>query len=171
MRLCILTFLVLLACGGLQAQPEPEPFPFDTMDVEALLATVVGEARGQRSANEIAAIVHVIYNRWQSKRWGNTLRAVVYARNQFSCWNDNDPNRSEIETWGVGWLNKYSRIQSIALATLRGRVNGTLVDPTYQANYYWHPKAMRVKGQAPYWSAKFELCVKIGDGVFCRIPA
>ena len=171
MRFCIVLILILMAAGWLQprpADPTPPPFPFSTDDVDALLRTVVGEVRSQGDL-EIAAVVHVIYNRWRSGRFGKTLRHVVWKKGAFSCWNADDPNRVVISQPGVGYLARYTRIRNIALATLRNRVARSMVDPTYGANHYWHPEAMRIKGQAPYWAANFEVCSKIGSGVFCRL--
>lgn len=65
-----------------------------------LAATIYGEARGEgRESKE--AVAWVIRNRVRQPRWPSTYRQVVTQRLQFSCWNDNDPNRLKLAKPGL----------------------------------------------------------------------
>ncbi len=64
-------------------------------DVLTLARTLYGEARGE-SRIGIEAVANVIMNRVRTKLRGTTVSEVCLARQQFSCWNLNDPNRAKI---------------------------------------------------------------------------
>lgn len=71
-------------------------------DTDILARTIYGEARGESISGQ-EAIASVILNRvaFAKRRgrywWGNTIAGVCLAPWQFSCWNENDPNRKIIE--------------------------------------------------------------------------
>ena len=64
-----------------------------TKDIDAMARTIWGEARGETEDGRLA-VGHVIKNRAdRGGWWGNTIYEVCHKPWQFSCWNDNDPNR------------------------------------------------------------------------------
>ena len=71
-------------------------------DIEILARTIYGEARGEygRVDGGLAALIavgNVIVNRAQHQTWfGRSIRDVCLKPYQFSCWNENDPNREKI---------------------------------------------------------------------------
>lgn len=67
---------------------------FKPKEVDLLARTIYGEARGEASDKAREAVAHVILNRIRDRydRWPKTIAAVVLQKNQFSCWNTNDPN-------------------------------------------------------------------------------
>ena len=75
-------------------------------DVDALARTVFGEARGECLSGQ-EAVASVILNRvaFSGRRggywWGNTVYEVCHKPWQFSCWNQNDPNRRLLEQNGI----------------------------------------------------------------------
>lgn len=67
-------------------------------DVLTLARTIYGEARGEDTAGK-CAVASVIMNRYRSGKWfaGKSIAETCKKKWQFSCWNDNDPNRKKIE--------------------------------------------------------------------------
>lgn len=63
--------------------------------VETAARTIWAEARGEPEDGQ-RAVAHVLVNRLRDGRWGKTLTEVCWARKQFSCWNDGDPNKMKI---------------------------------------------------------------------------
>ena len=64
-------------------------------DIDFLARTIWGEARGETREGRIA-VANVVMNRVADRRWPNTVKAVVLQPFQFSAWNSNDPNRSQM---------------------------------------------------------------------------
>ena len=55
-------------------------------------ATIAMEASGEGPDGELA-VAHTLLNRVKDGRWGRNLASVCLWKKQFSCWNDEDPNR------------------------------------------------------------------------------
>lgn len=127
--------------------PKLIPLP---AQMDAVYRTVYGEARSQ-SDREIAAIVHVIVNRWE-KGWADTLEGVVTQCNrergicQFSVWNPDDPNLAVITRNDLDGRKAFVRVKEIVDHVVMGRLNGWLSDPTEGGDHYWHPPAR------PWWA-------------------
>lgn len=64
-------------------------------ELNYLICTVYGEARGELLEG-IVGVTNVIKNRSIASR--KTYKDVVLAPRQFSCWNQDDPNKSIITT-------------------------------------------------------------------------
>ena len=59
--------------------------------------TMWGEARGEGKSG-LVAVGWVIRNRCQSGGWfGNTIRKVCLKPYQFSCWNEDDCNKAQMD--------------------------------------------------------------------------
>jgi hypothetical protein len=71
---------------------------FTKEDTLILAKTIYGEARGEISQGKVA-VGCVVMNRYYSKKWfaGSTLAGTCMKKMQFSCWNENDPNRKILE--------------------------------------------------------------------------
>lgn len=110
-------------------------------DWDTLFRTLYGECRNQ-SDKEIGAIADVVYNRWQSGLWGNTLSSVLLAPNQFSVWNKHDRSRRIISNDQRIDPRKMSRVSLVARQTIEGRLNGTRRDSTGGATHFYHPASM-----------------------------
>lgn len=67
---------------------------------DVLLARMVfGETRGREITDlERTAVAYTALNRARDTehRWGNSLREVILERNQYSCFNPNDPNYQKV---------------------------------------------------------------------------
>lgn len=63
---------------------------------ETLALTIWGEARGESVEGQIA-VANVIMNRWRNNpEKYKSVKEVCFEPKQFSCWNDNDPNREKL---------------------------------------------------------------------------
>ena len=100
-------------------------------DVDTLARTVYGEARGEPSDGK-KAVALVILNRVKANKWyGKTITEVCLKPYQFSCWNENDPNREKL--MAIGLDNKF--FQECMMATLAVLL-GTVPDVTLGATHY-----------------------------------
>lgn len=90
-------------------------------DLDILAKTIYGEARGEGDLGR-EAVGGTIINRWQSGKWFNgkdinndgfeSIAEVCQQPWQFSCWNENDPNRQKLLE-----LNLYDNIFRDCLTT------------------------------------------------------
>ena len=66
-------------------------------DLMIMAKTIWGEARGEGRNGQVA-VAWVIRNRAQCGGWfGRTIAEVCLKDQQFSCWNHNDCNRTQID--------------------------------------------------------------------------
>lgn len=102
-------------------------------DREILIKTVWGEARGEKAIGKMA-VAWVILNRTRKPQWPNRIKDVCLQPWQFSCWNDNDPNRGRVNN-----LNTESA--DPVIAEVRRCVDMVLqdlvLDPTNGADHYY----------------------------------
>jgi N-acetylmuramoyl-L-alanine amidase len=124
-------------------------------DIETMIRTVHGEARGESLLGKIA-VAHVILNRAKKGGWwGNTVAGVCKMPWQFSCWNENDPNRAKIMRATPPELAECAEAAALALS-------GIWADPTNGACHYM------VKGTKATWAEGREPDLQIGAHVFYR---
>ena len=70
--------------------------PIRHHDIDVLARTLYGEARGEPHEGKLL-VGHVIKNRWRTGyRRKETIEEVCTDPWQFSCWNENDPNRKKL---------------------------------------------------------------------------
>lgn len=71
---------------------------FSKQDLDTLARTIYGEARSELYKFGLApliAIANVVVNR-KNKKFANSIHEVCIMPYQFSCWNENDPNKAKI---------------------------------------------------------------------------
>lgn len=69
---------------------------YDLSEPTVVACTLWGEARSEE-AQTIRYVAAVIYNRYANPSWaGNSPKSVCLHRFQFSCWNEDDPNRKKM---------------------------------------------------------------------------
>lgn len=113
------------------------PAAFESQ-VDILARTLYGEARGEGLAG-IEAVACVILNRtiFAQKRgkywWGNDVGEVCKKAWQFSCWNQNDPNREKLEKVGVD-----DPAFAMCVRVARRAMSGALTDKVLGATHYHH---------------------------------
>lgn len=133
---------------------------------DILARTLWGEARGEPENGRVA-VGCVIRNRahspvaWWRRAAGVTdpFAAACLCAWQFSCWNDNDPNRRKIEA-----LDPADPAFRQCRAIAEGIVDGTIADITDGATHYY-AKAMK---PAPQWAGKLHLTAAIGGHLFLK---
>lgn len=135
-------------------------------DLDIMARTLWGEARGEPLAGKVA-IAHVINNRFKKPGWwsrnpdqiqDDTISAVCRDPYQFSCWNDNDPNKSKL----LAVKDTDTAFRDCLLATA-GVLSGNFYDPTNGANHY-HTKSV-----APKWAAGQTPVAYVGNHIFYRL--
>ena len=115
--------------------------------------TIYGEARGE-GVRGMQAVANVIMNRVRAGGWyGASVKDVVLKPYQFSCWNENDPNRKII-------LNATAEQLATARSIADKAIAGELPDITGGATNY-HAKSVN-----PYWAASMTKTATIGNHIF-----
>jgi cell wall hydrolase len=112
----------LKIASGIALDQQPEPV--------LLRCAIWAEARGEPARGQLA-VAHVIRNR--SLALGKTIREVLLAPDQFSCFRTDDPNRTKMlrapELDPSGW--------AVADAICSLMESGDTLDPTKSSlNYY-----------------------------------
>ena len=105
-------------------------------DVDVLARTIYGEARGEtvRGKEAVACVIMNRVRRGQERGgywWGASVEKVCLKPWQFSCWNENDPNREKIQQVEPG-----RRVFDTCLRIARRAVSGCVEDPTRGAPQY-----------------------------------
>jgi hypothetical protein len=127
--------------------------------IDTLARTVWGEARNQEPIG-MEAVACCIVNR--TKRgfgywWGDTIERVCLKKWQFSCWNENDPNRAKLLAVARGETH-FDKCLVIA----GNAVDGMLPDRTIGATHYY-AKSMP---SPPPWAVGHKPCIEIKDHLF-----
>jgi cell wall hydrolase len=150
-------------------------------DVDALACTLMGEAAGDgkdgSSVEERIAVGCVVRNRAAAPGYGGpTLKGVCLRKLQFSCWNENDPNRPRMLAMARvllaqrdgtalgGMLDPFLR-ESLYLA--HGLAVGILQDRTKGANHYL--TAALLAQSPPGWANPAKIVARIGSHVFFKL--
>lgn len=142
------------------AETPPEAATSVDAEILTLARTLYGEARGEPREG-IEAVANVILNRVLSDRYPNTIAKVCLQRLQFSCWNDNDPNRKIISKLRPGDNPVFDMILTIATRAVLGGLPALVIGAL-------HYHAKRVK---PNWvknSPGATLVATIGSHLFWR---
>jgi N-acetylmuramoyl-L-alanine amidase len=115
-----------------------QPYRASAQEIDTLARTLWGEARGEGILG-MAAVAAVIMNRVRADLghdnkpdwWGEGILGVCRKPYQFSCWNDNDPNRVKLRS-----VNNADPlfVQAITIAHLAAA--GWLADPTVGSTHY-----------------------------------
>lgn len=153
--------------AGRSVPPVPQPTPARAAVgvVDILARTMYGEARGEGAAG-MAAVGHVVFNRVDARSWwGRDVVGVCHKPWQFSCWNENDPNRARVLAVG-GADPTFRRACDIAAALTEAQAAGqrSRDDPTDGATHYYAPRIVA----RPRWAAGLHPCARIGGHDFFR---
>lgn len=132
-------------------------------DLYVFAQTLYGEARGEYQTFGIGALIavaNVIVNRLKySPRFGRTLAQVCLKPYQFSCWNQNDPNRSLLTS---GTFKKES-IFAVCQETAEKVATGVWPDLTQGSNHY-HATSCK-----PAWACPLKKKLSLGKHIFYRL--
>lgn len=136
-------------------------------NVDILARTLYGEARGEylRRDGGISALIsvaNVIINRVKYQAWfGKTIEEVCLKPYQFSCWNENDPNRPVLQQVQAG----KDKVFDVCLEVASCVGTGVWPDITHGSDHYyavWLPRA-------PQWAVGKTPTFKIGQHVFFKL--
>lgn len=140
MKRIILAILLALTCTGFTA-PQIPKLP-DTKQFSCLVKNVYMEARGEPMLGKIA-VARVTINRTKSKKYPNTICAVVYQHKQFS-WTT---NIISIKMSKQAWLDS---IEASVIA--------------YNSNTYFPATHFHSIHVNPRWG--FKKLIQIGQHIF-----
>ena len=126
-------------------------------DIEISARVAWGEARGE-GVEGLQAVLNVIVNRANDRRYPSSLAGVATQYKQFSAYNENDPNRAQLETV-TDADPKF--VQAVELAAQAKR--GVLPDITGGATHYHNNKI-----PPPFWTKGATITARIGNHIFYR---
>jgi hypothetical protein len=134
------------------------PVPSGDEDIATVAMTLWGEARGEGEAG-MEAVACVIGNRVR-RRWRGKqgYAAVCRDRWQFSCWNENDPNRMRLEAVRRAPDDAFRRAMDIAGRLVRNELD----DFTFGATHYY---AVSLPSP-PNWALNKRPCYRQGRHLF-----
>ncbi len=141
----------------------------DMSEQELMAGLLYGEGRQVEDTRsdeikEFLAIGCTVMNRIKSHRWPNTVRRVILQRNQFSCFNANDPNRERIRLFLTRKHPQklYDTLMNYSAAVLDGRC----VDFSEKANHYAAGWFVQKKYGTNHWVQKMKIVALYGGHVF-----
>lgn len=121
---------------------QPAPPPVDQLalnpDIDKLVRTVYGEARGEDPLGQLG-VANVVINR--AKKGGRSINDVVLEPNQFEPWG-NPKTRAQLEALTPDSPD-YQRILANITPALQGQ------DVTGGADHFYSPTAQQAAGRAP----------------------
>jgi N-acetylmuramoyl-L-alanine amidase len=142
-------------------------------DMDIMTKTIWGEARGSTDADRIG-VACVIKNRATKALeyfkangkphplFGNgTIAGACLQRWQFSCWNENDPNKKKIEAMTLPGALGDSVYRSCMWAAIVA-IDEFMQDITKGSTHYY---AASMK-QAPAWARDVKPAVVIGGHIY-----
>ena len=128
--------------------------------VDVVARTCWGEARGLGQSGMLA-VAFVIRNRAVSPRWwGTDFVTVCLQAWQFSCWNENDPNRAKLIAVTAGTDQQFAEALAIADQIVCGKCGE---DITLGADSYYS-----IGIAAPDWTATAAFTTQIDTLRFYR---
>lgn len=131
---------------------------FESLTDEELMAVCIyGEARSQ-GLDGMLAIGSVIVNR--SKKTGGNVKSIVLTSAQFSCFNEQDPNRGIIEHIARDIKDRLTRLDIFKHSywIAKGISEGFLSSNVGPSTAYH-----RI-GNSPEWNMRF--VIRVGDRLF-----
>jgi spore germination cell wall hydrolase CwlJ-like protein len=136
---------------------------FKILDKTKLLAICLyGEARGEGMGGKIG-VASVIMNRVKKGGWfGKTIHEVILKKMQFSCFNENDPNRTKLVMIAQNWDLYYKKEKALqnCYYVAEKVINGDLKDNVSGATHY---KTIKCKAA---WAASMKLMAVIDNHEF-----
>ena len=110
------------------------------------------EARNQ-SDEGVVAVMHVIKNRVAHKAWPDTVKGVVYQKNQFSyLWDGSTKKAMKKE--------QHKRMAVLAHKVLNGEVESPVAD-----SVFYHTRYIKKPG----WSKRVTKVGVLGDHIFYKL--
>ena len=143
--------------------------PDKLSSIDILALTILGEARGEMVEGQIA-VGCVIRNRLHTHPSKyKTYKDVCLESKQFSCWNENDPNRKFLLNIGESMLNEEINDPLIrqAIWIARGITDWYIIDNTKGSEFYMTRKLFDTS--RPVWARNSRNELDFGRHVFFNI--
>lgn len=135
-----------------------------TNDFQVLFATIDGEAEGEPLIGKqavCASIMNRVAQAGVHPHFGDgTVKGACLAHMQYDAWNPG-PDRDRIEALDPD--APKNQAQQDALDTARAALDGSLVDPTDNATYYYADTIA-----PPPWTVGAIFCGKFGTQLFYK---
>ena len=132
-------------------------------DIDIFARTLYGEARGEYrhyGPAALIAVANVIMNRLnRAGKYGKTITEVCLKPKQFSCWNQNDTNRTLIQQEDL----ETDPLFNICLVIVKKVINGCWPDLTRGSDHY-HASSCR-----PYWARSGKIKLQLGGHIFYKL--
>lgn len=109
-------------------------------DRDLLIRTVIGEAGNQPDVGK-AAVANVVLNRVAAEGYGNDVRSVVLAPNQFEPWSKRSGELMSISPQSSAYTNTGKIIDAVS--------SGSMPDVTGGSTHFYAPKAQAALGRRP----------------------
>ncbi len=136
---------------------------FDELKDEELLAVCMyGEARNQ-GLDGMLAVGSVIVNRAKHPSWwGTDIKSVILKPMQFSCLNENDPNRKTLEHIATDIPDSLMKLEVFKRCywIAKGIMEGFLGSNVGKATHY-HTRQVK-----PGWKDKLTKITQVGEHIF-----
>ena len=140
-------------------------------DLEVYSLTVIGEARGEPIEGQVAVASNIKNRIHNNPSRYKSYKDVCLERLQYSCWNENDPNRAYLLGLGSKMLLNQrdfdSYIRQCIYVTI-GVDNGSIIDNTHGAIYYMTKKLFNSMDR-PSWSKDAKNTVGKGNQIFFNL--
>lgn len=121
--------------------------------------TVFAEASNQPTAAQLG-VAYSIVNRLRSGRFGSTIAAVCLEWEQYSSWNGDRGDRSDLLR--AATVADDDPAYQACCAALQAAIDGSQPDPTGGATHYYDTSV-----QAPYWALPpAQVSARLGDLIF-----
>lgn len=131
-------------------------------DEQLLALCMYGEARNQ-GLDGMLAVGSVIVNRVKRGGWfGTGIKGVILKPMQFSCLNENDPNRATLEHIALDFADSLNQLDVLKRCywIAKGITEGMLSSNVGSCCYY------KTRFCNASWAASMRLTVTIGDHEF-----
>lgn len=131
-------------------------------DIDIFARTLYGEARGEYRRHGPAALIavaNVIMNRFKRGKYGKTITEVCLKPKQFSCWNQNDPNRTLIQQETL----ETDPLFNICLVIVKKVIKDLWPDLTRGSDHY-HGTFCK-----PYWARANKIKLHLGGHIFYKL--
>jgi N-acetylmuramoyl-L-alanine amidase len=138
-------------------------------DKQILAVTGYGEARGE-PIEGIVGVMSVIKNRVREGRFGKGYSGVCLKPKQFSCWNEDDPNRPLLLSAAESLISGSQvlpRALELCLLIAGGMVREIISDNTKGSNHYLTRKLYN--DAPPSWAKGKTPKALIGNHIFLQL--
>lgn len=148
------------------------PWKLQISSPKIVALTIFGESRGEKREDQ-CLVGNIILNRWKLKKNNIAFRTAVDLgdiclwKNQFSCWNETDPNRAVI----LRTIQNPSSAEGLVLKQCswiaEGFCEGIFSDEINAGDHYHHfPDG---HPQWPRWATKENEIGKFGKAMVYRL--